>query len=122
MSILEIKNLSFKYGEEKFSRKIARIIVEKRREKPIETTLELVEIIKKAIPEKFRKKGSHPAKRVFQAIRIEVNSELEPLSEAIGDMFDSLKKGGRLSVITFHSLEDRIVKEFFITRHSYWKG
>ena len=70
----------------------------------------LVEIIKRAIPEKFRQKGSHPAKRVFQAIRIEVNSELDPLKDAIGDMFDSLKKGGRLSIITFHSLEDRIVK------------
>ena len=106
----KLADIIFKYGEEKFSRKIAKIIAEKRKEKPIETTLELVEIIKKAIPEKFRQKGSHPAKRTFQAIRIEVNSELEPLSDAIGDMFDSLKKGGRLSIITFHSLEDRIVK------------
>jgi len=106
----KLAEIIFKYGEEKFSRKIAKIIVEKRNEKPVETTLELVEIIKKAIPEKFRQKGSHPAKRTFQAIRIEVNSELEPLSDAIEDMFSCLKKGGRLSVITFHSLEDRIVK------------
>ena len=107
----KLAEIIFKYGEEKFSRKIAKIIVERRKEKPVETTLELVEIIKKAIPEKFRQKGSHPAKRTFQAIRIEVNSELEPLSDAIEDMFSCLKKGGRLSVITFHSLEDRIVKQ-----------
>ena len=109
----KLADIIFKYGEEKFSRKIAKIIAEKRSEKPIETTLELVDIIKRAIPEKFRQKGSHPAKRTFQAIRIEVNSELEPLSQAVEDMFDSLKKGGRLSIITFHSLEDRIVKSKF---------
>ena len=106
----KLANVIFQYGEEKFSRKIARLICERRKEAPLETTLELVDIIKRAIPEKFRQKGSHPAKRTFQAIRIEVNAELEPLSQAVEDMFDCLKPGGRLSVITFHSLEDRIVK------------
>ena len=76
----ELARIMFEYGEEKFSKKIARIIVEQRKDKPVETTLELVDIIKRAIPEKFRQKGSHPAKRVFQAIRIEVNSELDPLN------------------------------------------
>lgn len=109
----ELARIMFEYGEEKFSKKIARLIVQHRSTKPVETTLELVEIIKKAIPEKFRKKGSHPAKRVFQAIRIEVNGELDPLTDAIEDMFSCLKKGGRLSIITFHSLEDRIVKNKF---------
>ncbi len=109
----ELSKIFFEYGEEKFSKKIARIIVEQRKTKPVETTLELVEIIKKAIPEKFRQKGSHPAKRVFQAIRIEVNGELDPLKDALDDMFSCLRQGGRLSVITFHSLEDRIVKTKF---------
>ena len=109
----ELSKIFFEYGEEKFSKKIARLIVEQRKEKPVETTLELVDIIKKAIPEKFRQKGSHPAKRVFQAIRIEVNGELDPLKDALDDMFSCLKSGGRLSVITFHSLEDRIVKTKF---------
>ncbi len=109
----ELSKIFFEYGEEKFSKKIARLIVEHRKTKPVETTLELVEIIKKAIPEKFRQKGSHPAKRVFQAIRIEVNGELDPLKDALEDMFSCLKSGGRLSVITFHSLEDRIVKTKF---------
>lgn len=106
----QLADVIFRYGEEKFSRKIAKAIVEKRAVRPIETTLELVEIIKKVIPERFRQKGSHPAKRTFQALRIEVNGEIEPLSQAVEDMFDCLKKGGRLSIITFHSLEDRIVK------------
>lgn len=109
----ELARIMFEYGEEKFSKKIARLIVQQRTNKPVETTLELVEIIKKAIPEKFIKKGSHPAKRVFQAIRIEVNGELDPLTDAIEDMFSCLEKGGRLSIITFHSLEDRIVKNKF---------
>ncbi len=109
----ELSDIFFSYGEEKFSRKIARIIAERREVKPIETTLELVDIIKTAIPEKFRQKGSHPAKRVFQAVRIEVNGELEDLKGALDDFFDSLKTGGRLAVITFHSLEDRIVKNAF---------
>lgn len=109
----ELSRIFFEYGEEKFSKKIAGIIVKQRETKPIETTLELVDIIKKAIPEKLRQKGSHPAKRVFQAIRIEVNSELEPLKKSITDFFDCLAPGGRLAIITFHSLEDRIVKQTF---------
>ncbi len=109
----ELSDIFFSYGEEKFSRKIARIIAERRETKPIETTLELVDIIKAAIPEKFRQKGSHPAKRVFQAVRIEVNGELEDLKGALDDFFESLNSGGRLAVITFHSLEDRIVKNAF---------
>jgi len=109
----ELAKIFFEYGEEKFSRKVARIIADRRKDKPIETTLELVDIIKAAIPEKFRQKGSHPAKRVFQAIRIEVNGELEDLKGALDDFFESLKPGARLAVITFHSLEDRIVKNAF---------
>jgi len=109
----ELSDIFFKYGEEKFSKKIARIIVERRETKPIETTLELVDIIKASIPEKFRQKSSHPAKRVFQAVRIEVNGELEDLKGALDDFFDCLSQGGRLAVITFHSLEDRIVKNAF---------
>ena len=109
----ELSDIFFKYGEEKFSRKIASIIADRRKNKPIETTLELVDIIKAAIPERFRQKGSHPAKRVFQAVRIEVNGELEDLRYALDNFFDVLKPGGRLSVITFHSLEDRIVKTAF---------
>lgn len=115
----KLTDIFFKYGEEKFSRKIAKIICEKRTDKPIETTGELVDIIKRAIPEKMRVKGSHPAKRVFQAIRIEVNGELEILEKAITDFFDALESGGRLCVITFHSLEDRIVKNTF---SSFTKG
>ena len=115
----ELTKIFFDYGEEKFSKKIASIIEERRKVKPIETTLELVDIIKAAIPERLRQKGSHPAKRVFQAIRIEVNSELEPLRDALCDFFDCLKPGGRLCVITFHSLEDRIVKQTFA---SFAKG
>lgn len=98
------------YGEEKFAKRIARFIVEKREEKNIETTLELVEIIKAAIPAKSRREGPHPAKRTFQAIRIEVNSELSILNKAIEDGVNRLNKGGRMAIITFHSLEDRIVK------------
>ncbi len=109
----ELSDIFFKYGEERFSKKIASIICERRQDKPIETTLELVDIIKAAIPERFRQKGSHPAKRVFQAVRIEVNGELEDLKGALDDFFDSLNAGARLAVITFHSLEDRIVKLAF---------
>ena len=109
----KLADIFFKYGEEKFSRKIAKIICERRMDKPIETTGELVDIIKRAIPERMRVKGSHPAKRVFQAIRIEVNGELEILENALNDFFDALESGGRLCVITFHSLEDRIVKNTF---------
>ena len=98
------------YGEEKFAKRIARFIVENREKKPIETTLELVEIIKAAIPAKARREGPHPAKRTFQAIRIEVNSELSILNKTIEDGVNRLNKGGRMAIITFHSLEDRIVK------------
>lgn len=98
------------YGEEKFAKKIAKFIVEKRADKPIETTLELVDIIKAAIPAKARREGPHPAKRTFQAIRIEVNGELAILNKAIEDGVEHLNKGGRMAIITFHSLEDRIVK------------
>lgn len=114
-----LTKIFYEYGEERFSKKVAELIAEQRAIAPITTTLELVEIIKKAIPERFRQKGSHPAKRVFQAIRIEVNSELEPLKDALCDFFDVLSPGGRLCVITFHSLEDRIVKQTFA---SFAKG
>lgn len=98
------------YGEEKFAKRIASFIVEKRESKPIETTFELVDIIKSAIPAKARREGPHPAKRTFQAIRIEVNGELRILNKAIEDGVNRLNKGGRMAIITFHSLEDRIVK------------
>ena len=101
------------YGEEKFAKRIASFIVENRQEKNIETTLELVEIIKNAIPAKARREGPHPAKRTFQAIRIEVNSELSILNKTIEDGVEKLNKGGRMAIITFHSLEDRIVKNKF---------
>ncbi len=108
----ELSNIIYKYGEEKFSRNIAKNIVKARNEKPIETTLELAEIIKDSVPAKYRRDG-HPARKTFQAIRIEVNDELAGLSQAVSDMFSCLKVGGRLSIITFHSLEDRAVKETF---------
>lgn len=98
------------YGEEKFAKRIANFIVETRSEGPINTTLELVDIIKSAIPAKARREGPHPAKRTFQAIRIEVNGELRILNKAIEDGVERLNKGGRMAIITFHSLEDRIVK------------
>lgn len=98
------------YGEERFAKRIASFIVERRTEKPIETTFELVDIIKSAIPAKLRREGPHPAKRTFQAIRIEVNGELRILNKAIEDGVNRLNKGGRMAIITFHSLEDRIVK------------
>lgn len=101
------------YGEEKFAKRIANFIVEKRKEKNVNSTLELVDIIKSAIPAKFRREGPHPAKRTFQAIRIEVNSELEILNRAIEDGIDKLNAQGRMCIITFHSLEDRIVKNKF---------
>ena len=98
------------YGEEKFAKKIANNIVKQRTIEPIETTMQLVEIIKKSIPLSKQKDG-HPAKRTFQAIRIEVNNEIEPLKETISKSIKCLKKEGRLCVITFHSLEDRAVKQ-----------
>lgn len=101
------------YGEEKFAKRIAGFVVEKREQGPINTTLELVEVIKNAIPARFRRDGPHPAKRTFQAIRIEVNNELGILSKTIEDGIGRLKKGGRMDIISFHSLEDRIVKTKF---------
>ncbi|MBC8580297.1 16S rRNA (cytosine(1402)-N(4))-methyltransferase RsmH [Zhenhengia yiwuensis] len=101
------------YGEEKWAKRIATFIVESRATKPVETTYELVEIIKSAIPYKARKEGPHPAKRTFQAIRIEVNKELDIIRPTILDAVPYLKKGGRLCIITFHSIEDRIVKHTF---------
>jgi 16S rRNA (cytosine1402-N4)-methyltransferase len=101
------------YGEEKFAKRIAQFIVERRKANNISTTFELVEIIKNAIPAKFRRNGPHPAKRTFQAIRIEVNKELEILNNTIEDSVDKLNVGGRIAIITFHSLEDRIVKHKF---------
>ena len=98
------------YGEERFAKRIANFIVNKRSIKPIETTFELVDIIKAAIPAKARREGPHPAKRTFQAIRIEVNSELKILNKTIEDGINRLNPGGRMAIITFHSLEDRIVK------------
>ena len=101
------------YGEEKWAVRIAKFIVEKRTEKPIETTFELNDVIKAAVPKNARRDGPHPSKRTFQAIRIEVNHELDKLKGALLDFFDVLAPGGVLAVITFHSLEDRITKETF---------
>ena len=101
------------YGEEKFAKRIANFIVTRRSEKNIETTLELVEIIKNAIPAKARREGPHPAKRTFQAIRIEVNNELGVITKMIDDAVSIMNEGGRVCIITFHSLEDRIVKNEF---------
>ena len=110
----ELMRIFYEYGEEKWSSRIAKFIVEKRKEKEILTTYELSDIIKAAIPKAARMDGGHPAKRIFQAIRIEVNGELEILKQAICDFTDVLKPGGVLSIITFHSLEDRIVKKTFV--------
>lgn len=109
----ELEKILLEYGEEKWARRIAQFIVNERQEKTIDTTFELVTVIKKAIPKKVRMEGHHPAKKTFQAIRIEVNRELEVLTGAITDMVECLNPGGRLAIITFHSLEDRIVKEAF---------
>ncbi len=109
----ELARILFDYGEEKLARQIARNIVRARSEKPIETTLELAKIVEDTYPAKTRWKFGHPAKRTFQAIRIEVNDELSSLGEAVTAMARRLEKGGRMAVITFHSLEDRIVKSVF---------
>ena len=106
------------YGEERFAALIARRIVLERQKKPVETTGELVRILEQAIPAKYRKTGGHPAKRTFQAIRIEVNGELRVLEEPLNDMFSLLRPGGRLCVITFHSLEDRLVTNAMKTAES----
>ena len=114
---LDVRERGFSYyGEENWARQIARVICDRRKEAPIERTSQLVEIIDAAIPKKFRAKdGSHPARRTFQALRIAVNDELDPLEPALSDLVDLLNPGGRLCVITFHSLEDRIVKNAFRT-------
>lgn len=108
----ELTNIFFQYGEEKYANSIARKIVEYRETKKIETTLELVEIIKSAVPEKY-KREKHPARKVFQAIRIEVNHELEVFEKALIDSLSLLNVNGRICVITFHSLEDKICKNIF---------
>ena len=108
----ELANILFKYGEEKYGNSIARGIVKARSVKPIETTFELVDVIKNSVPEKYMR-DKHPARKTFQAIRIEVNHELEILESSMRDALSMLKVGGILSVITFHSLEDRIVKNVF---------
>lgn len=109
----ELVKIFFRYGEEKFSKQIARLIERRREVKPIETTGELVDLIKEAIPAPARRKGGHPAKRVFQAVRIAVNDELGAIESSLEQAIDMLAIGGRVSVITFHSLEDRIVKTIF---------
>ena len=106
----ELKRIIFEYGEEKYAPSIARGIVESREQKPVKTTLELTEIIKNNVPQRVRRDG-HPARKTFQAIRIAVNDELEALKRGLDGAFDILGSGGRLAVITFHSLEDRIVKQ-----------
>jgi 16S rRNA (cytosine1402-N4)-methyltransferase len=109
----DLVRIFFRYGEEKFSKPIARKIEEARKKAPIETTGQLVELIKEAIPAPARRKGGHPAKRVFQAIRIAVNDELSAFEQSLNDAIELLNPGGRISVITFHSLEDRICKQIF---------
>ncbi len=113
----QLVRIFFQYGEEKFSKQIARKIEARREERPIETTGELVEIVKEGIPAAARRSGGHPAKRIFQAIRIAVNDELQAFEEAVEGAIEVTKKGGRVSVITFHSLEDRICKNIF-KKHS----
>lgn len=112
----ELTELIRKYGEERWASRISEFIVKERRKRRIRTTAELVDVIKAAIPASARREGPHPAKRTFQAIRIEVNDELNQLERAIDEFIDVLDDGGRLCVITFHSLEDRIVKEAFNRR------
>ncbi|QHW36658.1 16S rRNA (cytosine(1402)-N(4))-methyltransferase RsmH [Staphylococcus ursi] len=109
----------FRYGEEKFSKQIARKIEARRQQQPIETTFDLVECIKEGIPAKARRKGGHPAKRVFQAIRIAVNDELAAFEDSLEQAINHVKVNGRISVITFHSLEDRLCKQMF---QEYEKG
>lgn len=109
----EITRIIKDYGEEKWASRIAKFIVEERKKKDIETTFELVEIIKNAIPASARRNGPHPAKRTFQALRIEVNRELDVLKDSIERFVHRLNPGGRIAIITFHSLEDRIVKNAF---------
>ena len=114
-SEMELYRIIRDYGEDRFAKNIAKHIVQAREDKPIETTFELNEIIKAAIPAKVRATSGHPSKRTFQAIRIELNRELDVLSKTLDEMVNLLLPGGRLLIITFHSLEDRIVKDFFRT-------
>ena len=109
----ELRRILYDFGEEKFARNIAANIVKKRSERPIETTLELAELVKASMPKTAREGGHHPAKRTFQAIRIEVNSELSSIPPALDAAVHALTPGGRIAVITFHSLEDRLVKQKF---------
>lgn len=109
----ELADIIHRYGEERWSKRIAQFIVAARKEKPLTTTFELVDVIKKAIPKGARLDGPHPAKRTFQAIRIEVNNELGILADTMERAVNRLKSGGRIGVITFHSLEDRIIKQIF---------
>jgi 16S rRNA (cytosine1402-N4)-methyltransferase len=115
-SSAELTKIISEYGEERWAKRIASFIVEARKNRPIESTAGLVDVIKAAIPAKARRNGPHPAKRTFQAIRIEVNDELGQLADAVDEFFDVLNSGGRLCIISFHSLEDRIVKEAFNKR------
>ncbi len=108
----ELRRIIYTYGEEKFAPSIAKNIVKSREIKPIETTFELVEIVKNSMPMKAKRDG-HPCRKTFQALRIEVNGEIEKLDKALDDMFDVLKPSGRIAIITFHSLEDRLVKKRF---------
>lgn len=112
-SSTKLQQILFEYGEEQWAKRIVDFIIKQRAVKPIETTLELVEIIKAAIPKKVRRDGGHPARKTFQALRIETNDELGVLERTIPRMVRRLKVGGRLAIITFHSLEDRIVKNSF---------
>jgi len=110
----QLADIIYEYGEEKFSRQIARNICKEREKSEIETTKQLVDIIEKSIPAKYKNKESHPAKRTFQAIRIEVNNEIKPLYQTVLDSIECLKPSGRICIITFHSLEDRAVKKAYI--------
>ena len=114
-SEMELYRVIRDYGEEKFAKRIAAGIVRERQKKQLETTGELIQVIKAAVPAKAREGGGHPAKRTFQAIRIELNRELDVLQDSLEEMIDLLNDGGRIAVITFHSLEDRIVKNIFRT-------
>lgn len=118
-SFEDLVRIFHRYGEEKFAKQIARRIEQNRNQKEIETTLELVDSIKEGIPAKARRKGGHPAKRVFQAIRIAVNDELAAFEDSLEQAIELVKVGGRISVITFHSLEDRLCKQVF---QEYEKG
>lgn len=111
-SMEDLDDIIFNYGEERWAKRISEFIVEERKKKPIDTTLDLVDVIKKAIPRSARE-NEHPAKKTFQAIRIEVNGELDVLKKSIPSIVDRLNKKGRIAIITFHSLEDRIVKNLF---------